>query len=294
MKFYLKNNYIYIIVGILVLLLFSHAILSSVNFFEITFRALSEPDYIHNFFYNSDHSFAFSNLEPNLFNVWRVIFKEAMEFGFQFDVLVIFGASVMQILLPVFSLIGTYYFYREYNSILAMEAIRERTYRKLVIKRIIVNALKIAITLYLAYFVYMTLMNYFATGNLGASSRTLFGDILDPSFYVEHTYFYFLLEAFVTMFMMPLAYTVFAQAMVLVFEDFKKVILVPLTYYYGVTMIGYVMAALKMPFHVYFNPSLMMASGTYEFNTILMILINMLPLFIGIFIMIDRTRYVES
>ena len=68
----------------------------------------------------------------------------------------------------------------------------------------------------------------------------------------------------------------------------------PILYYYGLSALGFALAMVLPQLAIYINPSVIMASGSYDqFNSIVLIFINMLPLLIGLGIIHWRTKNVE-
>lgn len=297
MKLFLKRNRIYIIVGVICLfVLYLPTILNRVNFFEIIYLAFTKEGYVTSFFVNSDVEWVRMIEDHTIWNIINVLISDLIRRGVQLDVCLIFSKQLLQIVLPFFAIIGGVKFYNHYHSIMHFEyGFEKRTrYRKTIFSYMNINALKVAMSIYLPYVIFiLIILLFFKLGKNGAEFRSLFSDIIGNGLYQNHTAIYFLLEGFVTMVMMPYAYTMLAQSVVLLGSNLKEVIATPIAYYYGFATLGYSLFRIFPRLSIYINPSVIMAAGSYDLSTILLIAINMIPLIIALLISYWRTRRVE-
>lgn len=126
-----------------------------------------------------------------------------------------------------------------------------------------------------------------------ADGRSLFSDLIGNGLYQKATFLYFSLEGFVRFFFVPFIYTCFGEAVVLLGVPLKYVAGAPLAYYYGLAVLGYSIALELPKLHIYLNSTVLMSNGDYEFNTILLLLTNAVPLFIATGIIIWKTKHIE-
>lgn len=232
------------------------------------------------------------NIEPTVFNIMKSVISNMQ---FTFDVSVIFGTMWFQIIIPLFATISGVAFYQIYNSNLKLKIIRKERYKQTILKEILFNSLKLGSVIFAAYLVFISCAYLISTpGSLGSSERTLFSDLIGNGLFLNHTFLYFIMEGIVRFFMIPFAYATLSQSFALFDKSLKEVIAAPILYYYGLSAIGFAMAMVVPQLAIYINPSVIMANGSYEqFNSIVLILINMLPLLIGLGIIYWRTKNVE-
>lgn len=81
--------------------------------------------------------------------------------------------------------------------------------------------------------------------------------------------------------------------MTLVNASLKYVIGAPIIYYYGLSAIGYALCFFAPTIAIYLNPTVLMANGTHYFNTVLLLLVNFVPLYVAIGIVLYKNKYVE-
>lgn len=267
------------------------------GFFTRMYRGFFEEGYIKGYFLRTDDPIV-AAMEPTFINFIKAqihtLYIEMTSIN-AYDASMIFSKQFLQIILPFFAIIGGIRFYNAYNGIMKFQYSKKTksSYRKNVFINMNEHSFKIALALFLSHVLFGLVMAFLSDElSLGALNRTLFSDILGSSFYQEHIVLYFILEDFVTIFMMSYAYTFLAESMVLMGYNIKRVVGTPLIYYYGMSVIGFALMQISN-IGVYFIPSIYMSSGDYSFSTIPMILINMIPLFIAFLIFMVKTKYVE-
>lgn len=292
MKLWVKNNWKYLMVFLICTLIMCYGILEEQNVFEILKRAFFEPGYKENFFAGTENAKELANVEPSVINIIKHVLSNAQ---YTLDVSIIFGTRWFQILIPLFAIMSGVVFYNSYNTVMNFEFYRKTKYRPTVFGSVLKNSLKIAVAIFLAYLIFLLFINNIATsGWMGSDERSFFSDILGNRFFIEHTLLYFVLEGIVRFLLIPFAYATLAQSIVLLGKDLKEVIAAPILYYYGLSAVGYAASIIVPWLAIYINPSVIMASGTYDnYSSIILILVNLIPLFIGLGIIYWRTRYVE-
>ncbi|MGL5540549.1 MAG: hypothetical protein ACRDBX_02815 [Erysipelotrichaceae bacterium] len=291
MLFWLKRNRKYIALFMVCLLIMLHGVLDEKNIFWILKESIFNPEYRLNFFGNNETTVGLV-IEPTVFNIMKSVVSNLQ---FTFDVSVIFGTVWFQIIIPLFATISGISFYQIYHSNFKLKIIRKTSYRQSVEREILSNSFKLASIIFAAYFVFLCFSYIVSTpGFLGSSERTMFSDLFGNSLFSNHTFFYFILEGLVRFFLIPFAYATLTQAVAVLDTSLKEVIAAPILYYYGLSAVGFALYMVVPELSIYINPSVIMASGSYDqFNTILLILINMLPFFIGMFLVRWKTKYVE-
>ena len=302
MMFTLKRNWKYILILLICLIIMIVNFFSNTNMSWILKEAIFNPEYRVEWFANPEYQAnyvringsmaGFDEMSKSVFTIFKDVIYNAQ---FSFDVSVIFSTIWFQIIIPLFTVVSGIEFYKSFHSIFQLRLHNKKRYRETIIKEIMLNALKLAGAIFVAYFIFL-IFAYFAenSGKLGADGRSLFSDLLGNEFYINHTFIYFVLEGLVRFFIVPFVYATLSQSVVLLGKDLKEVIAAPILYYYGLSAVGFALYLLVPSIAIYLNPSLIMASGSYEgYNSLLMIAINSLPLVIAFIIIFVRTRHVE-
>lgn len=258
------------------------------NIFYIVRRFLFDSEYRANF------SLAESTIKTNI-NVFQVIKQVITNYDGKFDYLLIFGTNLFQILLPcVVSIFGVLFYYK-YSSIDQFAIYKTKNYDKYIRKQITHEALKTASTIFFSFIFFYIILFIITKGELSNyMGRTLFIDLLGNSFYNNNTYLYYILDGAIRMFLIPFVYTFFACSLAIILKTQKQVFLVSNIYYYGLSAIGFGLYYLIGDIALYFNPSVIMASGSYNnINTMLLICTNVIPLILGILIIRGKSKNVE-
>lgn len=291
MQFVIKRNRIYIVIFIICLFIMLYFMTSSTNFGYILKQYLTDEAYRERFFnYNDDGTMKEVYTKPSLINLIRVVI---FQYRYQFDVSIIFGTALFSIFLPLFPMICTYDFYRYYHSIYKSAAYRGKGYRADLDHTMHHNALKMAGTLFLSYFIYMCIVKAAASEPNGAPYRSLLHEIFNDRFYGEHTFIYFFIEGSIRFFWMPYIYCRMGQAAVLYESDWKKPVFLPALYYYGLTAAGMALANVIPVLSIYISPAVLMANGDFEFNSFILLAVNAIPMILAWLMTYYKTRYVE-
>lgn len=292
MKFFIKRNKVNIIIFILCLLIMLYFMTSSTNIEYILKQYVSSEEYRKSIWTNDGIGFIefVPEAERSIFRlIWVILTKTP----YQFDVSIIFGTALFSIFLPLFPMICTYDFYRYYHSIYKSAAYRGKGYRADLNHTMHHNALKMAGTLFLSYFIYMCIVKAAASEPNGAPYRSLLHEIFNDRFYGEHTFIYFFIEGLIRFFWMPYIYCRMGEAAVLYESDWKKPVFLPALYYYGLTAAGMALANVIPVLSIYISPAVLMANGDFEFNSFILLAVNALPMILAWLMTYYRTRYVE-
>ena len=125
-------------------------------------------------------------------------------------------------------------------------------------------------------------------------TRCLFLDIFGESFYSNYTWFYYLLDGLVRFFIMPFIYSLFACIISLEAKSFKQAFVIPIGYYFCLSFISIILEQIFGNIALYFNPTMIMASGDYHsINTILAFAIHLLPIIICFIIVRKKGNKIE-
>lgn len=292
MKFWLKRNGFYIGIGVVCLLVMLNSVFND-SVIRTLWRCLFEPGF--KTFYVTETDMAIHNLPPTTMAIMGAVLSNIFDHLY-FDYQMIFGTNIFALFIPLLTIVSGIRFYVTHHSINKITMYRtSTTYRKEMIKEITKNALKIAGSIFIAYIIYLLMIRAIAGGyRLAARERTLFSDVFGVSFYQTYPGLYFILEGFIKLFIIPFSYAILTQAMVLLGKSFKEIIAIPILYYYGLAAIGYALYMIVPTIAIHINPITIMASGDYEtLNSIALILCACIPLFIGVAIILKRTKYAE-
>lgn len=143
---------------------------------------------------------------------------------------------------------------------------------------------------------YLICNNTFALdlNNVNQIPKSFLLDVFGYGFYSNNVYCYYLLEGFIKFFLMIFIYSFFAQAIVLININLKSVIVTPVLFYYILTVISFVLVGLGYSFFIYLNPSTIIANSDYKLNSILLLILSLLPFYISIITLIWKKYHVEE
>ena len=280
----------YIIIFCICLLIMTLLAINENGFYSVARHYLSDAAFRHDMNIHALTKF------PNIFGVLLHNLGAGI---INFDAILITATIPFQIIIPFFSIVGGIFFYKQYNHILKFSLVKAVRFKKEIYKIVFMNAVKLALSVFLAYLCFYTILYFVITSptqpfHNSSEGRDFLADLLPKGFYYAHSYRYFLLDGFVRFFYMPFIYTVLVQASVLVISSFRGVFLVDIVYYYGLAAIGYATALIAPRLAIYINPTVLMASGDYaHINSLVLLLVNSIPLFISIAIIEWRSRHVE-
>lgn len=291
MKDFIKRNWIYLLAFLLTLLVILFGYLENINFFFVMRKIIFDRSARLDFFLQLETE-SYRNIEPTLWNIVKYVLETNTNSSF--DATIILSTVWFQMIIPLFSIPACVLFYQKYHTVYHSALYRHRSYQLFLIKEILKQASKVALSVFGAYLLFMIIAKEISHPTmLAAESRSLFDDLLGSSFYQNHTFIYFILEGFIRFFMMPFVYTCFGEAVALLNVSLKHVIGSPLLYYYGLSTVGYALSFLAPSVSQYINPTSLMANGDYEFNTLLLLVTNFIPLYLSLGIILYRYKHVE-
>ena len=227
-----------------------------------------------------------------------MIYNDVFYYGYAS--MIIWSTQLFQILLPVIAAIGSFWIFKEWNSIDFYVLSRKDGYAKYISKKVVLNSLKVAIAFFAAYLLLLIFVDQIADKENLQIARYILTDIFSEDLYYDHIFIYFFLEGFIRFFIMPFVYSFFASVLALVVTKPWQSFLYSNLYYFALTLVGGIILYLGgigsaiSNIAIYFMPSLLMGSGDYYgFSTILIILTNCIPLFLGIFLIYKKARSYE-
>lgn len=288
MKFKIKKNKIYILISISVLFIMIIGFLDHRGLFEILNRCIFEDGFKDNFFLNTEEPLGLNDVDPSYLNIIQhVLFYNPI----QFDSNVIFSTNWFQVIIVFYGCLAGLEFHRYWISISNMEIYRRKSLMNYVFSKVVEISIKVSLSVFISFFIFITVLKLIESpeSSNGAAGRTLFSDLIGNSLYQNHTYLYFILEGSVRFFLMPFIYSIFSCMAAMLNRSLRVIIGLPIAYYFGAALIG---VALYMLFPSsetllkianYINPTVIMINGDYNnLNTILMLIIAMIPLYISI------------
>ena len=278
----------YIIIGILCFIFMIYTVLQRQNILTIIFK------YIFDVNYRTD--FAPDRVIDGVMTIPRMIIFVIKDSYWSFDEAIVDGTFLFQLIIPFLGVIGGIMFYRKHTSIATYEFYRVNDYRKTILQDILLVSAKIACSIFIGYVAYLTFVNFLIGKNPHISGeRDFLVDIFGKSFYSNSIYIYFLIEGWFRFFLVPFVYAVLSSSICLIAKSEKQVIFYPCLYYFGFSALGFGLTYIIGINAIYFNPSVMMASGDYiDVNSLLLIFITCsIPLIIGLTIIVRETKHVE-
>lgn len=287
MEFIKKNN-IYIKIFIISLFLMLLSAIYETNIFYISKEFIFNSEYRENFANNSDILIDF-NL--NLINVVKYVLTN---YKWKYNYMVIFGTNVFQLLIPIFASISALIFYKQSQSINKFIINKKKTYKSFLAKKIMQSSLKMSCSIFFAFIIFYILCIIISNGSIDTNiSRSFLLDILGKNFYSKHTMFYYFIDGSVKLFLTPLIYCIFACSLSLILKSFKQVFLAPIIYYFGLTLVSFI---LRESFGVgmYLSPLLIMITGDFlNINTLKVMIMPSVAILISIIIITMKGKYVE-
>ncbi|MEG0276387.1 MAG: hypothetical protein RR630_05100 [Coprobacillus sp.] len=283
----IKDKKIYIVIFAVCLLIIAYSVMNDANLFYI----------VKNFIFNSEYRNAPYLAQDNFFpdmSIFEVIVQVFKNYYWEFDVTLIFGTNLFQIITPLIcSFIGIK-FYTYLKTILQMKFYRHSSYNKTLLKEILSKSFYTAISFFCAYLVFYFISLTMSQGRLnGSVSRDLFASILGYDLSQSQPYLYYIIEGFIRFFMVPFVYTFFSCSLCLVSNNQKTVLFITNMYYYGLSALAFGLFYITQN-AIYINPSSIMVIGSFNgLNSLLLILIGSIPLWIGLIIIIWRGKNVE-
>lgn len=231
-------------------------------------------------------------------------FKYSMEYPVArfLDYNMIFSFQYMILIIPIFGAIAGYIFYKQYNTILKVTIYKSKQFKKILLKTVFKNAFSIALSVYIAYLLFFTLLLVISNGlnsavynNQVATYSDFLLDFLGSNFYQLHPIIYHVVDGFIKFFLYIILYSLFAQALVLVFTNKLYIIFLPIIFYYTLNIISFVLAASGFDYYYYLSPSTIVAHTDFnEINSVLLLGIAFIPLsLITSAIISYRLKYVE-
>ncbi|MDR3215583.1 MAG: hypothetical protein LBT75_04875 [Bacilli bacterium] len=299
MKF-LKINRIYLIIGLGITLSIFFMYLNDNYIFQSLITYLFDKKEFINNQKLSDNPFMGKNVFEYLsFILSRPELKH-------FDYNIIFGPNLLQLFPPVFASISAYLFYQFYHNFLHYKLYRQDRYFKTIIKQIGSNANKMALSIFISFLIFYIFLFFFSNGSNAISyvekdstgviiiPKSLLLDLFTDQFYLKHIYLYYLLEGFIKFYLITFSYCFLAQSLVVFFYNLKLIIMIPILYFYGLTMLCLALNDFCPPLFIHLNLMTIMANGDYPYlNSIILILLACLPIMMSIIIVFQRSHHVE-
>lgn len=289
------NNKYYFLLSIALIIFILTTFLYEHGFFKSLFNYFTKYNEITNPIYN-DSPFK----GGNIFEYIDYLFSTGVYYNFDYNI--IFSCTLLQITPPILASISAFIFFNYYTNIFKNVIHRKKSFKKEITLTILKNANKMALCTFIAFtiifiFFFLLANNKFA---LDINDPTLIPksfllDIFSNSFYSNNIYLYYFIEGFIKYYLIIFIYSSMAQSLILIFDNIKIIIFLPLIYYYGLTVISYVLKTLSNnQIFDYINPVTIMANSDLEYvNSLLLISFNLIPLLIFIALLYWRNKNVE-
>ena len=196
---------------------------------------------------------------------------------------IIFSTTLFQLCITFIAGIGGIMFAQRFRGIEKMKYYRYDSSRSAFYRLSLSASFKWALAIFAGYLVVWAIFSLIAPAPdptfYQEIPRTLFLDILGNDFYFEHTSLYWLLEGMVRFLWVPFTYAFFTCALVLTDLDYKLIYLVPNLYYIIMTAFSStILSMFSDELALCLNPSVIMASGSYELSTISLLIPTLIPL----------------
>lgn len=224
--------------------------------------------------------------KENNLTTFAYLLNYSLSIGKPFDVVVIWGTFIFQLILPFIATIGVFRFYKRHIGINKLIYYRKQNYIRSIRKLALNESLRISLSVFLAYLTFLVFYRLVGTNpvqelySVGAMPRTLFLDWFGNSFYYDYPFLYWSLEGLVRFWLVPFIYCYCACLLSVVVLSAKKSYLIVNLYYIIASAIFGAISLIGLPFHLdlYLNPSVILASGSYDLKTLPLLLGTILPI----------------
>ena len=196
---------------------------------------------------------------------------------FPFHNYVVDGFSLLQLILPIFSMLIVIPFLNS-KKMLLFTYTRDNSYNRALITNIAKTVLVGATVLFSAYLVFMMIGLILLPISADADfSRELFSDILGPDFYSDFTVLYYVLEGFLKYFVFTVVYALFAIAVSFLTSNNYYAIIVPFAYY---AVLAILIAVVGSAFGIdlmFLSPTYTVLANSRPYMSIVFVLAPLLP-----------------
>lgn len=208
-----------------------------------------------------------------------------------FDEVIIWGTMLFQLFIPLLSCIFCIQYYSEHITINKMKYHRKSKYKKYIFKDIAWISLKCAMTIFSGYLIFYLITITFSPNPIQNPDltipRTLILDIVGNSFYYSFPKTYWFLEGSIRFFIVPFQLSFVACVFSLIFKSSRLSYITVVGYYFVMSALMAAIGQFDLPYqiHIYLNPSVIMASGSYNISTIPLILCSFIPFVVSTLIL---------
>ena|GEM_PF-5968277 len=195
---------------------------------------------------------------------------------FTFDNYVMDGFSLLQLILPIFSMLVVIPFLNSKKMLLFTYS-RNESYNKVLITNIAKTVLVGATMLFLSYLVFLAIGLVLTSISDDPNGRELFSDILGPDFYNNHIILYFILEGFLKYFIFTIVYSLFAIAVSFLTSNNYHAIIIPFAYYAVTAIIVAVISSAIGVDLTFLSPTYTVLANARPYTSLLFVIIPLLP-----------------
>lgn len=207
-----------------------------------------------------------------------------------FDEIIIWGTMLFQLFIPFLACIFCIRYYSEHTTINKMKYHRKSNYKNSIFRDIIWISFKCAATIFAGYLIFYIITITVSPNPVENPDyilpRTLILDIVGNAFYYSFPKIYWFLEGFIRFFIVPFQFSIAACIFSLIFKSSRTSYITVVGYYFIMSAIMAAVGQFNLPYqiHLYLNPSVIMASGSYNLNTIPLLLCSFIPSILSILI----------
>lgn len=201
-----------------------------------------------------------------------------------FDVTIIWGTRLYQVYGIILCAMGSLWFYNQYSTIYTMKYYRYKNKEEIILKDIITHALIIALVLLGAFTIVYLIILYLTECHIDVNEfpRTLFLDWFSIPIHQKYPIIYYYMDGLVRFFLFPFIYSFLGNCLAVVLKDKWKVFFSTIFFYFGIAIISFLVEMIT-PYVIYFNPSVILASGAYTYlNTTILLLSQLIVPLIGL------------
>lgn len=291
----IKMNTVFVLVFVLSVIFFVYELDNNYGIVSLALKAIFEEGKVRDYLYGYGDVIPSRNHPLSHFELYRLnlgIYVRTIEGLF------VHGSALFQVILPVLAAASGTVLHKKINTICKFQYTKTKSYRVFSFKEAGWNALKIACSFYAAFLCF-ALINYlvYTRSDIVAEGapRPLLSDIIGGEIFLNNPFLYFILEGGIRFFYMPFVYSFFANSIAFASHKGWSAFLIPNLYYLGLALMYYLVVVLfRTPLALYISPSTIMASGDFiGFSTLLILLMNAIPILIGAVLIMKFTKNYE-
>ena len=211
-----------------------------------------------------------------------------------FDYVIIYGTRLYQVYVAILSASGSLFFVDYLKTSSTIEMYRVENKRKFIINKVLFFAAKLGTSIFVSFLLFYILEFLISSTPEWYTplERELFVDWFGEEIYLNHMYFYYLIDGFIRFFFVPFVLCLFGNCIaILTKRNFDTFVSVNF-FYFGFAVLSFPL--LRFSWGIYVSPATILCSGAYvDCSTIGCFLIYIMSLISSVIMLSYITRRKE-